>query len=134
MNFNLTTKKRRVGNSRGRNPMGVGTVTMPGQEPVLTMAPDRFAALKLRNAQTSESIMTFEETAPPGADTTMHLHRGSDETCYVSGEITFRIGDAVMVGGPAHARLCPATNRMRGRTPARNQRACCSSTRRVAQG
>ena len=37
--------------------MGVaGTVTMPGQEPVLTMAPERFAALKLRNAQTNESI------------------------------------------------------------------------------
>ena len=85
--------------------MGVaGTVTMPGQEPVITMAPERFAALKLRNAQTNESIMTFEETAPPGADTTMHLHRGSDETCYVlSGEITFRIGDAVMVGGPGDA-------------------------------
>jgi quercetin dioxygenase-like cupin family protein len=89
--------------------MGVtGTVTLPGQEPVLTMAPERFAALKLRNAQTNESIMTFEEIAPPGADTTMHLHRGSDETCYVlSGEITFRIGDAMMVGGPGTCAFMP---------------------------
>jgi len=31
----------------------------------------------------------------------MHLHHDSDEIAYVlSGEITFKIGDAVTVGGP----------------------------------
>jgi quercetin dioxygenase-like cupin family protein len=98
-----------VASARRRRTMdATGTVTKPGQEPVLTMAPERFAALKLQNTQTRESVMMFEEIAPPGADTTMHLHRGSDETCYVlSGEITFRIGDAVMVGGPGTCAFMP---------------------------
>ena len=45
--------------------------------------------------------MMFEEVAPVGTVTPMHLHHDSDEVAYVlSGEITFKIGDAVTVGAP----------------------------------
>ena len=65
------------------------------------MAPGRSAALKLLGRDTGDSIMLFEETAPAGTETTFHLHRDSDEVAYVlSGEITFKIGDEVTVGGP----------------------------------
>jgi len=38
----------------------------------------------------------------------MHLHQDSDEVAYVlSGEITFKIGDAVTVGGPGTCAFMP---------------------------
>lgn len=43
--------------------------TLPGNEPVWTMGPGRQAALKLRNAQTSEYAMAFEEVTPAGIET-----------------------------------------------------------------
>jgi hypothetical protein len=50
----------------------------------------------------------FEETAPAGTETTFHLHRDSDEVAYVlSGEITFKIGDEVTVGGPGTCAFLP---------------------------
>ena len=52
--------------------------------------------------------MLFEETAPAGTDTTFHLHRDSDEVGYVlSGEITFKIGDEITVGGPGTCAFIP---------------------------
>jgi len=76
-----------------------GFVVPPGGGSVLSMAPGRSAALKLLGGATGDSIMLFEETAP-GTDTTFHLHRESDEVAYVlSGEITFKIGEEVTVGG-----------------------------------
>jgi hypothetical protein len=52
--------------------------------------------------------MLFEETAPAGTETTFHLHRDSDEVAYVlSGEITFKIGDEVTVGGPGTCAFLP---------------------------
>ena len=78
-----------------------GFVVPPGGGSVLSMAPGRSAALKLLGGETGDSIMLFEETAPAGTETTFHLHRDSDEVAYVlSGEITFKIGDEVTVGGP----------------------------------
>lgn len=63
-------------------------------------SPGRFFDLKLFGRETGDSIMLFEETAPVGTDTTFHLHRESDEVAYVlSGEITFKIGEEVTVGG-----------------------------------
>jgi len=57
---------------------------------------------------TGGSIMLFEETAPAGTETTFHLHRDSDEVAYVlSGELTFRIGDEVTVGGPGTCAFLP---------------------------
>ena len=62
--------------------------------------PGRFFDLKLLSSETGDSIMLFGETAPAGTETTFHLHRDSDEVAYVlSGEITFKIGDEVTVGG-----------------------------------
>ena len=64
-------------------------VTLPGQEPVWNMAPGRTAALKLLNQQTRESVMAFEEVAPAGTETPLHLHHGSGEVMFVlSGEFS----------------------------------------------
>ncbi len=85
-----------------------GFVTLPGEEPVWNMRPGRTAALKLQNEQTGESVMAFEEVAPAGTKTPLHLHHDSDEVMYVlSGEFTFKIGDQVKVGGPGTCAFMP---------------------------
>src|SRR5712675_3302696 len=72
------------------------------------MAPGRSAVLKLLGRDTGDSIMLFEETAPAGTETTFHLHRDSDEVAYVlSGEISFKIGDEITVGGPGSCAFMP---------------------------
>src|SRR6266513_1299360 len=71
-------------------------------------APGRFAALKLLGHETNESIMLFEETVPVGTKSLFHLHRDSDEVAWVlDGEITFKIGDDVTVGGPGTCAFFP---------------------------
>jgi quercetin dioxygenase-like cupin family protein len=71
-------------------------------------APGRFSALKLLGHETNESIMLFEETVPPGTKSLFHLHRESDEVAWVlAGEITFKIGDEVAVGGPGTCAFFP---------------------------
>jgi quercetin dioxygenase-like cupin family protein len=68
----------------------------------------RSVALKLQNAQTAESAMAFEETAPAGTDTTFHPHCDSHELIYVlSGEFTFKIDDQVATGGPGTCAFIP---------------------------
>jgi quercetin dioxygenase-like cupin family protein len=85
-----------------------GFVVPPGGGSILSMAPGRSAALKLLGGDTADSIMLFEETAPVGTETTFHLHRDSDEVAWVlSGEITFRIGEQVTVGGPGTCAFLP---------------------------
>src|SRR6476661_7960008 len=72
------------------------------------MAPGRSASLKLVGGETADSVMLFEETAPAGTETTFHLHHDSDEVAYVlSGEVTFKIGDEVTVGGPGTCAFMP---------------------------
>jgi len=52
--------------------------------------------------------MMFEETAPADTRTTYHLHHDSDEVAYVlAGEITFKIGEEVTVGGPGTCAFMP---------------------------
>jgi quercetin dioxygenase-like cupin family protein len=83
-------------------------ITVAGQEPVLNMAPGRTAALRLLNQQTKESVMAFEEFAPAGTETPMHLHHDSDEVMFVlSGEFSFKIGDQVGTGGPGSCAFMP---------------------------
>lgn len=85
-----------------------GVVVPPGQGPVWDMAPGRSAALKLLGGETAESVMMFEEGAPAGTVTPMHLHHDSDEVTYVlNGEFTFKIGDEVTVGGPGTCAFMP---------------------------
>jgi quercetin dioxygenase-like cupin family protein len=85
-----------------------GFVVPPGGGSILSMAPGRSAALKLLGGDTGDSVMLFEETAPAGTETTFHLHRDSGEVAYVlSGEITFKIGDEVTVGGPGTCAFLP---------------------------
>ena len=72
------------------------------------MAAGRSSALKLLGGETSDSVMMFEETAPAGTQATYHLHHDSDEVAYVlAGEITFKIGDEVSVGGPGTCAFLP---------------------------
>src|SRR2546427_3242766 len=78
-----------------------GIVVLPGQGSVWNMSPGRSAALKLLGGATGGSVMLFEETVPAGTMSTFHLHHDSDEVAYVlSGEVTFKIGEEVTVGGP----------------------------------
>src|SRR5260370_30306837 len=85
-----------------------GFVVPPEGGQVLDMGPARSAALKLLSGETAESVMLFVEPAPPGTETTFHLHRDSDEVAYVlSGEITFKIGDEVTVGGAGSCAFLP---------------------------
>jgi quercetin dioxygenase-like cupin family protein len=85
-----------------------GFVVLPAGGSVLSMAPGRSAALKLLGGDTGNSVMLFEETAPVGTETTFHLHRDSDEVAWVlSGEITFKIGEKVTVGGPGTCAFLP---------------------------
>ena len=66
-----------------------GFVIQSGQGPVWDRSEGRSVALKLLSGETGESIMMFEETAPPGTATGYHLHHNSDEIAYVlSREIT----------------------------------------------
>lgn len=68
----------------------------------------RFFALKLLGRETNESIMMFEETLPAGTASIHHLHHDSDEVAWVmSGEMTFKIGEAVTVGGPGTCAFMP---------------------------
>jgi len=85
-----------------------GVVVPPGGGTMLSMAPGRSAALKLLSGETGERVMAFEETAPPGTETTFHLHHDSDEIVYVlAGEVTFKVGDEVTVGGPGTCAFLP---------------------------
>src|SRR5437016_2155180 len=82
-----------------------GIVVPPDQGPV---SPGRSFSLKLRGGETGDSIMMFEETIPAGTKSTFHLHHDSDEVAYVlSGEVTFKIGDEVAVGGPGTSAFMP---------------------------
>jgi quercetin dioxygenase-like cupin family protein len=85
-----------------------GIVVQPGQGAVLNFTPGRSIVLKLLGGETGDSIMMFEETIPAGTRSTFHLHRDSDEVAYVlSGEVTFKIGDEVTVGGPGTCAFMP---------------------------
>ena len=71
-------------------------------------APGRFADVKLFGHETHESLRMFEETVPAGTKSLWHLHRDSDEVAWVlEGEITFKIGDDVSVGGPGTCAFFP---------------------------
>jgi quercetin dioxygenase-like cupin family protein len=85
-----------------------GFVVLPGQGPVWDMAPGRSAAFKMQRGETGENVMMFEEATPAGTVTPYHLHHDSDEITYVlSGEMTFKIGDEVTVGGPGTSAFMP---------------------------
>src|SRR5438874_12798312 len=85
-----------------------GIVVLPGQGSVWNMSPGRSAALKLLGGATGGSVMLFEETVPAGTLSTFHLHHDSDEVAYVlSGEVTFKIGEEVTVGGPGTCAFMP---------------------------
>jgi quercetin dioxygenase-like cupin family protein len=80
-------------------------VVPPGRD---AAPPSRLFSFKLRGGETGESIMMFEETIPAGTKSTFHPHHDSDEVAYVlSGEVTFKIGDEITVGGPGTCTFIP---------------------------
>ena len=82
-----------------------GIVVPPGPDPI---SPGRSILIKLRGAETGDSIMLFEETVPAGKKSYFHLHHDSNEVAYVvSGEVTFMIGAEVTVGGPGSCTFMP---------------------------
>ena len=88
--------------------MDKGFVVPPGEGKVWNMAPGRSAALKMLNGDTADSVMMFEEVAPASTETPLHTHDDSDEVAYVlSGQITFKIGDEITVGGPGTCAFIP---------------------------
>lgn len=85
-----------------------GIVVLPGQGSIWNISPGRSVVLKLLGGATDGSIMLFEETVPAGTKSWFHLHHESDEVAYVlSGEVTFKIGDEVTVGGPGTCAFMP---------------------------
>jgi quercetin dioxygenase-like cupin family protein len=85
-----------------------GFVVASGRGPVWDMSPGRSATLKLQSEETAESVTMFEEVAPTGTATAFHIHHNSDEVAYVlGGEVTFKIGDQVTVGGPGTCAFIP---------------------------
>ena len=85
-----------------------GFVVPSGEGPVWNMAPGRSAALKMLTKETAGSVMIFEEIAPAATDTPMHTHDDSDEIAYIlSGEITFKIGNEITVGGVGTCAFMP---------------------------
>ena len=77
----------------------MGFMLPAGAGKVCDIGPGRSVDLMILNDQSAESVMMFEELAPPGAATDWHLHHDSDEIAYIlSGEVTFKIGEAVSVG------------------------------------
>lgn len=85
-----------------------GFVVPAGRGTVWNIAPGRSAALKMLTGETAESVTMFEEVAPANTDTPLHLHHDSDEIAYIlSGEITFKIGDQVTIGGAGTCAFMP---------------------------
>jgi quercetin dioxygenase-like cupin family protein len=85
-----------------------GRVVPTGKGRIWSMSAGRSSALKLLGAETGGNVMMFEETAPPGTETTYHLHHDSDEVAYVlAGEVTFKIGEEVGTGGPGTCAFMP---------------------------
>src|SRR5215467_14893022 len=85
-----------------------GIVVQPGEGLVRSQTSGRSYTLKLLGGATGDAIMLFEETVPAGTKSTFHLHRNSDEVAWVlEGEITFKIGDEVTVGGPGTCAFFP---------------------------
>lgn len=81
------------------------TAAAPGDAPASS---GRTTSLKLRGGETGGSLMMFEQTMPAGTKSTFHRHRDSDEAAYVlCGEITFKVGDRITVGGPGTCAFVP---------------------------
>ena len=88
--------------------MAAQGIVVPPEEVQLSSTSPRSFALKLPAGATGGSIMMFEEIVPAGTKSTYHLHHDSDEVVYVlSGELTFKIGDQVTVGGPGTCAFMP---------------------------
>ena len=73
--------------------------------------------------------MMFEEVAPTNTVTDLHIHHDSDEIAYVlDGEVTFKIGDQITVGGPGTCAFMPRGVPHAWKRPAPRPDVFCSYT------
>ena len=105
----MKSSGRAYAGQAGRKSMDTKGFVVPPEKGIMwEMAPGRSAALKMLTRETAGSVMIFEEIAPAETDTPMHTHDDSDEIAYVlSGEITFKIGDEITVGGVGTCAFMP---------------------------
>lgn len=65
------------------------------------MSPGRTVSHKLMSEHTGDLLSIFEETAPAGAGTPLHIHRTSDEVIHLTeGQLTVKLGDEVKSASP----------------------------------
>src|SRR5690242_1285458 len=103
-----TTRGRSSASRRERERSAMETPSTTAVPASPGASPARSYSLKLRGDETGDSIMIFEQTVPAGTRSRFHLHRDSDEVAYVlSGEITFKIGDRLTVGGGGTCAFMP---------------------------
>ena len=88
---------------------GKGVVVPAGGGQHLKESSGQVMSMKLFGRETGQSVTLFEQAVPAGSrNSWLHLHRDSDEVAWVlAGEITFRIGDEVTVGGPGTCAFFP---------------------------
>ena len=111
-----------------------GIVVQPSEGLVQNFTPGRFLTMKLLGVDTADSVMLFEETAPPGTKSWFHLHRDSDEIAYVlSGEVTFLIGGEVTVGRSGACAFMPRGVPHAWKSTGAEPGACCFSILRPRQ-
>ena len=86
-----------------------GIVVPPGGGLRLEELSGQVVSMKLFGRDTGQSITLFEQQVPAGSKNSwLHLHRGSDEVAWVlDGEFTFKIGEAVIKGGPGTCAFMP---------------------------
>jgi quercetin dioxygenase-like cupin family protein len=85
-----------------------GIVVQAGEGPEHSYTPGRSTTIKLTGDATGGSVMLFEQSIPAGTKSTFHRHHDGDEVAYVlCGELTFKIGDEVAVGGPGACAFIP---------------------------
>jgi quercetin dioxygenase-like cupin family protein len=71
-----------------------GYVVAPEEGLVGDMEPGRPTTFKLLPAETGGNVAVFEEFAPQGGGTPLHIYRSSDEVIYVaSGDFVSRLGE-----------------------------------------
>jgi quercetin dioxygenase-like cupin family protein len=78
-----------------------GRIVAPDQGSVWEMEAGRPITFKLPSEQTGDRVAVFEEVAPAGKGTPLHIHHTSDEVIYIlAGTFTVKLGEHVATGGP----------------------------------
>jgi quercetin dioxygenase-like cupin family protein len=67
---------------------------------------------KVRGERSDRRLLAFETVVPPGQGPPLHTHAADDETLYVlEGEVRFRLGEELRVGGAGSFAFVPRGTR-----------------------